>query len=96
VDDPFPARPQGASQIIQYGVAVLEKGTTILCGQRLVLNNLACSESINTTLKEYLLLYAILASNLPYLIPVPVMYEQSLWPLLLSSCKTLYAVKPYA
>ena len=26
--------------MIQYGVAVLDKGTTILCGQRLVLNHL--------------------------------------------------------
>jgi len=39
--------------MIQYGVAILDKGTTILCGQRLVLNHLANSESINTTLKEY-------------------------------------------
>ena len=39
--------------MIQYGVAVLEKGTTILCGQRLVLNHLANSEPVNITLKEY-------------------------------------------
>ena len=51
--DRFPARPKGASQMIQYGVAVLDKGTTILCGQRLVLNHLANSESVNIILKEY-------------------------------------------
>ena len=40
--------------MIQQVVAVLDKGTTILCGQRLVLNHLASSESVNITLKEYL------------------------------------------
>ncbi len=46
-------RPWGAIQMIQYGGAVLEKGVTILCGQRLVLNRLASSESVHITLKEY-------------------------------------------
>ncbi len=39
--------------MIQYGVAVLEKGTAILCGLRLVLNHLANSEPVNITFKEY-------------------------------------------
>jgi len=39
--------------MIQYSVAALEKGTTILCGQHLVLNHLANSEHVNIALKEY-------------------------------------------
>ncbi len=45
--DRFPARPQGASQRVQSGVAVLEKGTmAIPCGLRLVLNPLGRSASV--------------------------------------------------
>ena len=53
----FPTRPQGANQMIQYGVAILNKGPydilAILCGQRLVLNHLVSSEPVNIVLKEY-------------------------------------------
>jgi len=51
--DCFTARPKGATQMIQYGVAVLEKDPAILCGLRLVLNHLGGSESINTIMKEH-------------------------------------------
>jgi len=53
VDDRFPARPTGASQMAQYGVAVLDKGTTLLFGLRLVLDHLGRSDSINSMLTEY-------------------------------------------
>ncbi len=50
----FPARPKGASQRIQSGVAVLEKGTTAIpCGLRLDLNPLGCSAFVIITWKEY-------------------------------------------
>ena len=53
VDERFPARPVGAPQMTQYGVAVLDKGTTLLFGLRLVLDHLGHSESINSTLTEH-------------------------------------------
>ena len=53
VDDHFPARPKGVSQSVQYGVAALDKGTTIACGPRLALNALGSSVSINPMLAEY-------------------------------------------
>jgi hypothetical protein len=40
--------------MIQYGVAALEKDPAISCGLRLVLDHLACSESINITLLNHL------------------------------------------
>jgi len=49
----FPARPKGATQIIQYCVTVLEKGLAIPCRLRLVLDYLGSSEQGNITLKEY-------------------------------------------
>ena len=50
----FPARPKGAPQRIQSGVAVLEKGTTAIpCGLRLELNPLGRSASVIITWKEY-------------------------------------------
>jgi hypothetical protein len=52
-DDGFTARPKGASQMIQSGVAVLEKDPAISCGRRLVSNHLAGSEPMNITLMEY-------------------------------------------
>ena len=39
--------------MIQYGVAALEKDPAISCGLRLVLDHLACSESINITLLDH-------------------------------------------
>jgi hypothetical protein len=48
-DDRFPARPKGASQMIHVGVAPFEKDPAISCRLRLVLDHLACSESINIT-----------------------------------------------
>ena len=42
-----------ATQMTQYGVAVLEKEPAILCGRRLVLGHLGRSEHGNITLKEY-------------------------------------------
>ncbi len=42
--DRFTARPKGATPMIQYDVAVLEKAT-IRCGLRLVLDHLGSSES---------------------------------------------------
>ncbi len=53
MDDRFTARPQGAAQMIQYGVAALAKDRAIYCGLRLVLDHLGGSESINITLVEY-------------------------------------------
>jgi|GEM_PF-794698 len=52
-DDRFPARPKGATQMIQYSVAALEKDLAILCRLRLVLDHLGSSEHGNITLKEY-------------------------------------------
>ena len=49
----FPARPEGATQIIQYGVTALEKGLAIPGGLCLVLDYLGSSEHGNITLKEY-------------------------------------------
>ena len=42
----FTCRPQEALEIIHNGVAALEKGPTISCGLRLVLNHLVRSDSI--------------------------------------------------
>ena len=53
MDGRFPARPQGASQIAQYGVAALGKGITIACGLRLALSDLGGSAFINPMLTEY-------------------------------------------
>ena len=53
MDGRFPTRPKGATQMVQYGVAALEKDPAILCGLRLVLDHLGGSESVNITLKEY-------------------------------------------
>ncbi len=39
----------------QYGVAALEKGIIILCGQPLVLNHLLYSELVNIILQEYMI-----------------------------------------
>ncbi len=52
-NDGFTARPKGATQMIQCGVAVLEKELAILCELRLVLNHLGGSESNNITMQEY-------------------------------------------
>jgi len=51
-DDRFTARPKGATQMIQYGIAVLEKAT-IPCGLRLVLDHPGCSVSINMALLDH-------------------------------------------
>ena len=51
--DDFTARPKGARQRIQSGVAALDKDPAIAGGRRLVLDPLAGSESINVTLLEY-------------------------------------------
>ncbi len=49
-----PTRPEGATQRIQSGVAVLAKGTTAIpCGLRLVLNPLGRSASVIITWMEY-------------------------------------------
>ena len=52
-DDRFTARPKGATQMIQYGVAVLEKDMAIPGGLRLVLDHLGCSESANVALLDH-------------------------------------------
>jgi hypothetical protein len=49
----FPARPEGATRMIQYGVTALDKGLAIPCGLRLVLHHPGGSEQGNITLKEY-------------------------------------------
>ena len=52
--DRFPAHPQGASQRLQSGVAVLAKGATAIpCGLRLDLNLLGRSASVIITWIEY-------------------------------------------
>jgi hypothetical protein len=53
-DGCFTTRPKGATRMIQFGVAVLEKDPAILCGLRLALNHPGGSEPINITLQEYL------------------------------------------
>ena len=49
----FPARPKGATQIIQYCVTALEKGLAIPFGLCLILDYLGSSEHDNIILKEY-------------------------------------------
>ncbi len=49
----FPARPKGATQMIQFGVTALDKDRAIVCGLCLVLDHLDSSEHVNITLKEY-------------------------------------------
>jgi hypothetical protein len=53
VDDPFPARPEGAPQIRPCGVAILDKGAAIACGRRLAWAYLGGSAFINITLTKY-------------------------------------------
>ncbi len=52
-DDCLTTRPKGATRMIQFGVAVLDKDAAILCGLRLALNHPGGSASINTALQEY-------------------------------------------
>jgi hypothetical protein len=42
----FPARPKGSPQIAQSRVAAFDKGATIACKLRLVLDNLEASDFI--------------------------------------------------
>jgi hypothetical protein len=51
--DGFTTHPSGAIQMNQYSVAALEKGKTIPCELRLVLDHLDGSEYDNIILKEY-------------------------------------------
>lgn len=53
VDAPFPTCPERVSQMYLCCVALLDKGTTIACGQRLAWAHLGDAEPINTTLSEY-------------------------------------------